>query len=142
MVAVKMIRRRGIVLTNTVRKEVLQIRSACNTIYPLPDRLLFILYSDWSCNRLLDHPNICKFIGATLRDPTKQAIVSEYCPKGSLHDVLTKRDISLNWGFRFSFVSDIAQGVSYLHQKRIYHTRLTSTNCLIDNRWTVKVTGI
>ncbi len=74
-------------------------------------------------------------------DPTKQAIVTEYCPKGSLRDVLINKDISLNWGFRFSFVSDIARAMSYLHQKRIYHTRLTSNNCLIDNRWTVKITG-
>ena len=70
-----------------------------------------------------------------------QAVVMEYCPKGSLRDVLCNREIPLNWGFRFSFISDIARGLAYLHNKRIYHTRLKSTNCLIDNRWTVKITG-
>jgi len=89
----------------------------------------------------MDHPNLCKFIGATVKDPTNLTIVSEYCPKGSLNDVLQNDDIPLNWGFRFSFATDIAGGMAYLHSKRVYHGRLTSSNCVIDDRWTVKITG-
>lgn len=54
---------------------------------------------------------------------------------------LISPDIPLNWGFRFSFVMDIARGMSYLHSKRLYHGRLFSSNCVIDDRWVVKITG-
>lgn len=91
--------------------------------------------------RTLDHPNLCKFIGATFNEPDSITVVSEYCPKGSLNDVLQNDDIPLNWGFRFSFATDIAQAMSYMHSKKICHGRLTSSNCIIDDRWTVKVCG-
>ena len=90
--------------------------------------------------RVLDHPNLCKFVGASLKVPNV-AIITEYCPKGSLNDVLLNDDIPLNWSFRFSFVADIARAMSYLHTHRVYHGRLKSSNCIIDDRWVVKVTG-
>jgi len=91
--------------------------------------------------RLLDHPNICRFIGASV-EPPKIAILTEYCPKGSLNDVLQNHDIHLNWGFRFSFADDIAKGMAYLHSKGIFHGRLRSTNCLINDRWVLKINGM
>ena len=91
---------------------------------------------------MLDHPNLCKFVGATVKDPNNMFIITEYCPKGSLYDVLQNYDIPLNWGFRFSFASDIARGMAYLHSEKMYHGRLTSSNCTIDDRWVVKIAGI
>ena len=101
---------------------------------------LFIsLYTN--AHRMLDHPNLCKFIGATVNSPRNLAIISEYCPKGSLNDVLQNEDIPLNWGFRFSFATDVARGMTYLHQRRMYHGRLCSSNCVIDDRWVIKISG-
>ena len=93
-----------------------------------------------SIYRLLDHPNLCKFIGASVEAP-KIAILTEYCPKGSLNDVLQNKEIHLSWGFRFSFADDIAAGMAYLHSKNIFHGRLKSSNCLINDRWVLKITG-
>lgn len=90
---------------------------------------------------MLDNPNLCKFIGAVVRDPVIVAVVSEYCPKGSLNDVLQNDDIPLNWGFRLSFAYDIAQAMAYLHSKKVYHGHLKSSNCVIDDRWVVKISG-
>ncbi|KAG9347056.1 hypothetical protein JZ751_005983, partial [Albula glossodonta] len=87
----------------------------------------------------LDHPNLCKFFGGCVETPNV-AIITEYCPKGSLNDVLLNEEIPLNWGFRFSFATDIARGMSYLHQHRICHGRLKSVNCVIDDRWVCKIT--
>lgn len=98
-------------------------------------------FVDTCTHRTLDHPNLCKFIGATFSEPDSIALISEYCPKGSLNDVLQNEDIPLNWGFRFSFATDIARAMSYMHSKKIYHGRLTSSNCTIDDRWTVKICG-
>lgn len=69
------------------------------------------------------------------------AILTEYCPKGSLNDVLQNDEIPLNWGFRFSFARDIARAMAYLHQRKIYHGHLKSSNCIIDDRWVLKITG-
>ncbi|XP_037981746.1 atrial natriuretic peptide receptor 2-like isoform X2 [Motacilla alba alba] len=40
---------------------------------------------------------------------------------------------------RFSFAADIAQGMAYLHHHKIYHGRLKSNNCVIDDRWVCKI---
>ncbi|XP_048457521.1 atrial natriuretic peptide receptor 2-like [Rhincodon typus] len=89
-------------------------------------------------SRELDHPNLCKFIGGSVEIPSV-TIITEYCPKGSLVDVLFNDDIPLNWGFRLSFATDLARGMAYLHQHRIYHGRLHSMNCIIDDRWVCKI---
>uniref|UniRef100_A0A8C3FKW7 guanylate cyclase n=1 Tax=Chrysemys picta bellii TaxID=8478 RepID=A0A8C3FKW7_CHRPI len=112
-VAIKKIRKKTFTLSKSIRKEVKQVRE-------------------------LDHPNLCKFIGGCT-DVPNVAIVTEYCPKGSLSDVLLNEDIPLNWGFRFSFAGDIAQGMAYLHQHKIYHGCLKSNNCVIDDRWVCKI---
>ena len=92
--------------------------------------------------RSLDHPNLCKFIGITLDDvPPNVAIITEYCPKGSLNDVLQNEQIPLNWDFRLTFAKDIARGMAFLHSHSQTHGFLTSSNCVIDDRWVTKVTG-
>ncbi|XP_073468365.1 atrial natriuretic peptide receptor 1-like [Aquarana catesbeiana] len=114
IVAIKKIPKKTFTLSKTIRREVKQIRD-------------------------LDHPNLCKFIGGCAEVPNV-AIITEYCPKGSLHDVLESEDVPLNWGFRFSFANDIANGMAYLHQHKMFHSRLKSTNCVIDDRWVCKIT--
>uniref|UniRef100_A0A672MRP3 guanylate cyclase n=1 Tax=Sinocyclocheilus grahami TaxID=75366 RepID=A0A672MRP3_SINGR len=105
-VAIKKIKTKTFSLSKTIRQEVKQVRE-------------------------LDHPNLCKFFGGCVEVPNI-AIITEYCPKGSLNDVLLNDEIPLNWGFRFSFATDIARGMSYLHQFKICHGRLKSANCVID----------
>ncbi|KAI5609296.1 atrial natriuretic peptide receptor 2-like, partial [Silurus asotus] len=112
-VAIKKIKTKTFSLSKVIRQEVKQVRE-------------------------LDHPNLCKFFGGCIEMPNI-AIVTEYCPKGSLSDVLLNEEIPLNWGFRFSFATDIARGMSYLHQHKICHGRLTSSNCVIDDRWVCKI---
>ncbi|KAG8437216.1 hypothetical protein GDO86_008060 [Hymenochirus boettgeri] len=112
IVAVKRIHKKNFAISKTIRKEVQHVRT-------------------------LDHPNICKFIGGSVEGDI--FIITEYCPKGSLADVLFNDDVPLNWGFRLSFATDIARGMAYLHQHKIYHGRLISRNCVIDDRWVCKI---
>ncbi|XDV22230.1 hypothetical protein PO909_027173 [Leuciscus waleckii] len=112
-VAVKHIQKKHFTLTKTIRKEVKEVRE-------------------------LDHPNLSKFIGGCIEVPFV-SIITEYCPKGSLADVLLNEDIPINWGFRLSFATDIARGMAYLHQHKIFHSRLHSHNCVIDDRWVCKI---
>ncbi|XP_041356233.1 atrial natriuretic peptide receptor 1-like [Gigantopelta aegis] len=88
----------------------------------------------------LHHDHIIRFIGACIEVPN-QCILSEYCKKGSLQDVLESDEITLDWMFRYSIMQDIARGMAYLHTSEIKsHGRLKSTNCVIDSRFVVKIT--
>ncbi|XP_075471765.1 atrial natriuretic peptide receptor 1-like isoform X2 [Ascaphus truei] len=113
VVAVKKIYKKNFTISKTIRKEVQNVRK-------------------------LDHQNLCKFFGGSIE--ANIFLITEYCPKGSLADVLLNDDVPLNWGFKLSFAADIARGMSYLHHHKIFHGRLTSRNCVIDDRWVCKIT--
>ncbi|KAL1512941.1 hypothetical protein ABEB36_002440 [Hypothenemus hampei] len=88
----------------------------------------------------LRHENLNPLIGV-LVEPPRAALVSEYCTRGSLQDVLQQDDIKLDWSFRLSLLTDLVRGMKYLHSTQIrVHGNLTSKNCVIDARWVLKVT--
>ncbi len=58
----------------------------------------------------------------------------------TLQDVLHNDTYRLDQSFKLSFVTDISRGMDYLHKSYFHsHGNLKSTNCLVDERWTVKV---
>ncbi len=36
---------------------------------------------------------------------------------------------------------DILNGLSYIHSRHLIHGRLNSSNCIVDQRLTIKITG-
>ncbi|XP_077863910.1 atrial natriuretic peptide receptor 1-like [Saccoglossus kowalevskii] len=92
--------------------------------------------------RQLSHENLNQFIGACLETSTI-FLGWQYCSRGSLVDVLQNDEIRLDDAFKLSFMTDIAKGMEYLHKSRhggSSHGNLKSSNCLVDNRWVVKIT--
>lgn len=90
----------------------------------------------------LQHPNINRFIGACVDSPNIW-ILTQYCNKGSLQDVLNNEKMKLDWMFQISFASDIARGMCFLHKSSIgCHGDLKSCNCVIDSRWVCKITDV
>ncbi|XP_032677580.1 retinal guanylyl cyclase 2 isoform X2 [Odontomachus brunneus] len=88
----------------------------------------------------LRHENLNPLIGC-LNEPTRPCLVSEYCSRGSLEDVLVQDEIKLDWSFRLSLLTDLVRGMRYMHGTPIrVHGYLTSRNCVIDARWVLKVT--
>lgn len=87
----------------------------------------------------VNNNNVCRFIGLCI-DAPNQCIVSEYCPRGSLRDILENDHIHLDWLFKFSLIQDIVRGMLYLHQNIGSHGHLTSGNCLVDTRFVLKIT--
>ncbi|XP_038064178.1 receptor-type guanylate cyclase Gyc76C-like [Patiria miniata] len=89
--------------------------------------------------RDIRHPHLNQFIGACI-DPPNICIISEYCPKGSLQDILANDEMKLDNMFIASIVGDIIKGMLYLHSSEIHtHGNLKSSNCLVDSRWVVKI---
>ncbi|XP_075217883.1 guanylate cyclase 32E [Lycorma delicatula] len=89
--------------------------------------------------RDLRHDNLNAFIGACT-DPPHICIVTEYCTRGSLKDILENEDVKLDNMFVASLVADILRGLVYLHDSQLhYHGNLKASNCLVDSRWVVKL---
>ncbi len=89
----------------------------------------------------LVHENICAFVGI-FTDAEHMCIVMSYEPRGSLRDIIQDEMFRLSWDFKRSIILDLAKGLRYLHHSQVgYHGTLTSSKCVIDNRWTCKITG-
>jgi len=92
----------------------------------------------------LHHPNIVQFLGICT---SPAAIVTEYCPRGSLTSVLQAAKSSpecaaeLTWSRRVSMAAGAVRGMIYLHSHSppIMHRDLKSVNVLVTTSWTVKV---
>uniref|UniRef100_A0A9J8AVG0 Guanylate cyclase n=1 Tax=Cyprinus carpio carpio TaxID=630221 RepID=A0A9J8AVG0_CYPCA len=85
------------------------------------------------------HENVNPFLGF-FHDCGVFAIVTEYCSRGSLEDLLLNDDVKLDWMFKSSLILDLIKGMKYLHHRNICHGRLKSRNCVVDGRFVLKIT--
>ena len=79
--------------------------------------------------------------------------MTEFVECGDLESLIVSSQVAYPWRMRISMSSDIAAGMSYLHQCGITHRDLNSNNCLVkkDNsvvvadfglaQWTVRRRG-
>ncbi|XP_017285209.1 atrial natriuretic peptide receptor 1 [Kryptolebias marmoratus] len=90
--------------------------------------------------RDVHNEHLTRFIGACL-DPPNMCIITEYCPRGSLQDLMESDGITLDWMFRYSLITDIVKGMAFLHNSVIVsHGNLKSSNCVVDSRFVLKIT--
>ncbi|XP_036670711.2 receptor-type guanylate cyclase Gyc76C isoform X2 [Drosophila suzukii] len=90
--------------------------------------------------RELRHDNINSFIGASV-EPTRILLVTDYCAKGSLYDIIENEDIKLDDLFIASLIHDLIKGMIYIHNSQlVYHGNLKSSNCVVTSRWMLQVT--
>ncbi|XP_030635513.1 retinal guanylyl cyclase 2 [Chanos chanos] len=87
----------------------------------------------------LRHENINPFLGF-FHDCGVFAIVTEFCSRGSLEDLLLHEDVKLDWMFKSSLILDLIKGMKYLHHRNVCHARLKSRNCVVDGRFVLRVT--
>lgn len=89
--------------------------------------------------RDLRHSNINAFIGACIDHP-RFTILTEYCSKGSLQDILENEDVKLDDMFIASLIKDMIQGLLFLHNSELgCHGNFKSSNCVVNSRWTLQV---
>jgi len=88
----------------------------------------------------LNHANIVQFIGA-VTEPSNLCIITQFCPRGSLADLLLDESIPMSYARKLKFALDAAKGMKYLHEWNpvILHRDLKSDNLLVARDWTVKV---
>ncbi|XP_050035632.3 atrial natriuretic peptide receptor 1-like [Dermacentor andersoni] len=87
----------------------------------------------------LTHENLVRFVGLCLEEPNV-SIITELCTRGSLRDMLENEEINIDWMFKCSMITDIVEGLHYLHATAIqFHGRLKSTKCIVDGRFVVKL---
>ncbi|XP_056154020.1 atrial natriuretic peptide receptor 1 [Lampris incognitus] len=90
--------------------------------------------------RDVQNEHLTRFIGACI-DPPNMCIITEYCPRGSLQDLMESESITLDWMFRYSLINDIVKGMAFLHNSVIVsHGNLKSSNCVVDSRFVLKIT--
>ncbi|KAJ4712311.1 Protein kinase [Melia azedarach] len=103
----------------------------------------------------LDHPNVTKFIGATMGSSELHiqtengqialpsnicCVVVEYLPGGALKTYLIKnRRRKLAFKVVVQLALDLARGLSYLHSQKIVHRDVKTENMLLDKTRTVKI---
>lgn len=83
----------------------------------------------------LTHHNVTTFHGACLEDG-HACIVMEYMAQSSLDKVITKK---LTPTQQKSISLDIAKGLSYLHNKGVFHRDLKSANILVNEQGIAKL---
>ncbi|XP_004839074.3 guanylate cyclase 2G-like [Heterocephalus glaber] len=89
----------------------------------------------------LRHENIVSFFGVCT-EPPNICLVTQYCKKGSLKDVLRNSDHEMDWIFKISFAYDIVNGMLFLHRSPLgSHGNLQPSNCLVDACMQVKLSG-
>ena len=79
-----------------------------------------------------------RFVGACIDYPI--CILSEFCAKRSLYEIMNAAEINLDLTFQISLIGDLVSGMTYLHNSPIaFHGNLKSTNCLVDARFVLKI---
>uniref|UniRef100_A0A0K0F8E6 Guanylate cyclase n=1 Tax=Strongyloides venezuelensis TaxID=75913 RepID=A0A0K0F8E6_STRVS len=90
--------------------------------------------------REYSHDHIIRVMGACV-DAPNYCIVTEYCQRGSLEDILEDEKIKLDTMMKFSLLHDLVKGMNFLHHSEIRsHGRLKPSNCVVDSRFVLKIT--
>ncbi|XP_076387210.1 receptor-type guanylate cyclase Gyc76C isoform X1 [Megachile rotundata] len=90
--------------------------------------------------REIRHGNLNSFIGACV-EPMRILLITDYCAKGSLYDIIENEDIKLDDIFIASLVHDLIKGMLYIHESSVLvcHGNLKSSNCVVTSRWVLQV---
>lgn len=89
----------------------------------------------------LQHPNICRLLGANL-EPPHRSLVVELAERGCLWSVLRLNRRQLTTDIRARMVLEIARGMHYLHgfEPPILHRDMKSPNLLVNKNFSIKIT--
>ncbi|GAA6214570.1 guanylate cyclase 2G-like [Lates japonicus] len=97
--------------------------------------------SELNMMKEMKHENLVQFFGVCV-EPPNVCLVTQYCKKGSLKDVLKASDVELDGMFKLSFAYDIVNGMEFIHKSSLkFHGNLKPSTCLVDSRLQIKLSG-
>lgn len=97
------------------------------------------LCSEIELMRSFEHPNIVRYLGATVDEPNLQlCIFQEWVPGGSLANLLTHYGAFAESVIR-QYTTHILEGLVYLHANHIIHRDIKCGNVLVDEDGVAKL---
>ncbi|XP_032357621.1 guanylate cyclase 2G [Etheostoma spectabile] len=99
------------------------------------------IIAEFNLIKEMKHENLVQFFGVCIEQPNV-CLVTQYCRKGSLKDVLRSTDVELEGMFKLSFAYDIVNGMEFIHKSNLrFHGNLKPSTCLVDSRLQIKLSG-
>ncbi|XP_039645021.1 guanylate cyclase 2G [Perca fluviatilis] len=99
------------------------------------------IIAEFNSIKEMKHENLVQFFGVCI-EPPNVCLVTQYCRKGSLKDVLRSTDVELEGMFKLSFAYDIVNGMEFIHKSNLrFHGNLKPSTCLVDSRLQIKLSG-
>eukprot|EP01083_Nonionella_stella_P070427 188412_1 len=105
----------------------------------IQDQVIADLRKEANILQSLRHPNVVLYMGFCPQPHV--CIITEFCSKGSLFDILYDHEIILNFKRIIQIARGITRGMNYLHclERKIIHRDLKSQNVLVADDWTPKI---
>ncbi|XP_055348151.1 atrial natriuretic peptide receptor 1-like [Paramacrobiotus metropolitanus] len=70
-------------------------------------------------------------------------VVSQWCPRGSLHDLFQSASVTVDVEFRCSLVCNLVEGLNFIHTQPVkFHGNLSGSRCLIDQHFTLRISQV
>ncbi|XP_029384215.1 guanylate cyclase 2G [Echeneis naucrates] len=124
----------GLFQGNHVAIKYLKNHASCNFQKPS-------IITEFNLMKEMKHENLVQFFGVCI-EPPNVCLVTQYCKKGSLKDILKGSDVELDGMFKLSFAYDIVNGMEFIHKSNLkFHGNLKPSTCLVDSRLQIKLSG-
>eukprot|EP00051_Salpingoeca_urceolata_P026639 m.478004 g.478004 ORF g.478004 m.478004 type:complete len:982 (-) comp21009_c0_seq1:1461-4406(-) len=95
--------------------------------------------SEIRLQRTLRHRNVALFYGAGCMSDGAPFFVMEALLGGSVKSVLADPKRDLPWSVRWSWIRDTADGIAYLHSRKLCHRDLKSPNLVVSGKGVLKI---
>eukprot|EP00002_Diphylleia_rotans_P011899 TRINITY_DN233_c0_g2_i11.p1 TRINITY_DN233_c0_g2~~TRINITY_DN233_c0_g2_i11.p1 ORF type:complete len:1491 (-),score=353.01 TRINITY_DN233_c0_g2_i11:2172-6428(-) len=106
----------------------------------MSEKQYFSFLSEIMILREVNHPNILRFIGASIKQPNI-CLLLEYASHGSLRDVLSASKSLLSFGQQMGALCQVAEAMAFLHNRKpsVIHRDLKSANVMVMSLDPIKI---
>ncbi|KAK7685552.1 hypothetical protein QCA50_011419 [Cerrena zonata] len=92
----------------------------------------------WEC---LSHPNVVPLYGLA-EGSSLPTLVLPWFERGNIRNYLQRNDVESNVGQRFTWISEVASGLAYLHKNGIFHGGLRGERVLVSDEGVAQLTDV
>ncbi|OWF55868.1 serine/threonine-protein kinase Nek6-like [Mizuhopecten yessoensis] len=84
------------------------------------------------------HHNVVRFVDSFI-DGKRVCLIMEYCSEGTLYAYIRKRESKMSEDMFVNFLKQIADGLKYLHRKKVLHRDIKTKNILLTAGHIIKI---